>query len=91
MNRLSTPHCARRLGPQGALLLLLAALPGAAPAQTPAAAPPATTRAAPAPQTPPIPAKKEAAIGEVVTQAMLAGDKRLDRVISLDVISVPLD
>jgi len=90
VNRLSSSRRVPRPRPQAALLLfLLTALPGAALAQKPVAAAPAPAPSL-APMTPPAPVKKEAAVGERVTQEMLAGDKRLDRLVSLDVISVPL-
>ena len=75
MNRLPSPRTVPRPCPQAALFLLLAALPGAALAQKPVPAPPAVTPAAP-----PALTQKE----------MLDRDSRLDRPISLDVISVPL-
>ena len=79
MNRLSFPCPAGRQGRTAALfLLLLAAFPGATLAQKPAPAPPPAL-VTPA-VTPPALTQKQ----------MLDGDSRLDRVISLDVISVPL-
>ena len=78
MNRLPF-HCpALRPCRPAALFLLLAALPGAAFAQKAAAPLPAASF--PAPAAPPAPSP----------QAMLAGDSRLDRPVSLDLISVPL-
>ena len=78
MNRLPFRCPALRPRPLAALFLLLAALPAAAFAQKPAAPPPAASF--PAPAAPPAPSQ----------QAMLAGDSRLDRPVSLDLISVPL-
>ncbi len=73
---------ARRPRPPAALFLLLAALPSAALAQKPVAKTPTPTPPASFPATagPPAPSQK----------AMLAGDSRLDRPVSLDLISVPL-
>ena len=84
MNRLSTCRQARHPRSQAVLfLLLLGALPGGAVAQKPVATPPAATPALPSPAlvTPPALSQKE----------MLAQDTRLDRPITLDVISVPLN
>ncbi len=89
MNRLSSHRTALWYCPQAALFLLLAALPGAAPAQKPAAPPPAVTPAASSPAPGPSLAlsQKEA----LSQKQMLDADKRLDRPVTLDVISVPLD
>lgn len=62
-------------------LLLFAALPGGALAQKPAAVVPPVPSPVSVPVPPPVLSQKE----------MLAQDSRLDRVLSLDVISVPLD
>ena len=78
MNRLPSPRPVPRPCPLAALFLLLIALPSAAFAQKTAAPPPAASF--PAPAAPPAPSQK----------ALLDGDSRLDRLISLDVISVPL-
>ncbi len=87
VNRLSS-HCPvpRPCRQAMLLLFLLAGLPVATVAQKPAT-PPAVTPAAPspAPVTPP------ALTAPVLTQKqMLDGDTRLDRPVTLDVISVPL-
>ncbi len=87
MNRPSA-HIPRWLRPQTALfLLLLVACPGPALAQKTAAPPamvtPPAAPAPPAPATLPPPA--------LTQKEMLAQDARLDRPISLDVISVPLN
>ena len=76
------PHCATsRPRPRVALLLLfLAALPGVAFAQKSAALPPTVA------STPP-----SAALPALTQKQMLDGDSRLDRFVSLDVISVPLN
>ncbi len=88
MNRLSFRRQARSPRPPAALVLfLLAALPSAALAQKPVEVPavvvPPPPPAAPSPvlAVPPALSQKE----------MLAQDSRLDRPISLDVISVPLN
>ena len=88
MNRLSFHRQARPpRHPAALVLLLLAALPGAALAQKPAAVP-----AVVAPSRPSVTPSPAPAVPPVLTQKeMLAQDNRLDRVISLDVISVPLD
>ena len=80
MNRLSF-HCpAHKPCRTAALLVLLfAAFPGTAFAQKTAPAPPAAA-SFPDPVTPPAPSQK----------VMLAQDSRLDRAVTLDVISVPL-
>jgi len=90
VNRLPSRRPARRPGPQAVLfLLLLAALPGAAFTQKRAAPPPVAT-----PDTPSPDAGPSLALGqkEALSQKqMLDADKRLNRLISLDVISVPLN
>gem|GEM_PF-1946803 len=86
MNRLSFLCPARRsCRPAALFLFFLAVLPGTAFAQKPVATPPAVTYGVQA--TPNLRPTQEGA----VTQEMLAQDSRLDRLISLDVISVPLN
>ena len=86
MNRLLFLCPARRsCRPAALFLFFLAVLPGTAFAQKPVATPPAVTYGVQA--TPNLRPTQEGA----VTQEMLAQDSRLDRLISLDVISVPLN
>jgi len=82
VNRLSPPrHASRRCRQAALTIFLLAFFPVAAFAQKPVAAPHATAAASfPDPAPPPDPNQKQ----------MLAQDSRLDRPISLDIISVPL-
>ena len=75
MNRLSL----RRPRPQAALFLLLAVLPGTAHAQKPVSV------------TPPVLSSPPAETSPLGQKQMLDGDARLDRSISLDAISVPLN
>jgi len=89
MNKFSFPSPVLRPGPQVALLILISALPGPTLAQKTTAALPAVTAAASSPASGPSLAlsPKEA----LAQKQMLADDKRLDRPVTLDVISVPLD
>ncbi len=80
MNRLSSSRRVPRFYVRAAVLLL-AALPGPTLAQKPAAAPPAASESSLALS------PKEA----LAQKQMLDADARLDRLVSLDVISVPLD
>jgi len=88
VNRLSFPRSALWPCWQATLLLLLVGLSGAARAQKPTDAPPADTPTATShsSESSLAPDQKEA----LSQKQMLAQDKRLDRLISLDVISVPL-
>ena len=79
MNRLSFLYPTRRPCRTAALFLLFA-LPGAAFAQKPVPAPPTAAASFPDPVTPPAPSQK----------VMLMQDSRLDRPVTLDIISVPL-
>ncbi len=85
MNKFPFPGLALRPGPQAALLALIAALPGPALAQKLVPPPPAVPSPASAPS---LGLGQKEALSQ---KQMLADDKRLDRLISLDVISVPLD
>lgn len=81
MNRLSLLYPAHKPCRMAALLVLLfAAFPGTAFAQKTAPAPPPAAAPFPDLVTPPAPSQK----------VMLAQDSRLDRAVTLDVISVPL-
>ncbi len=89
MNRPSSSRHALWPCPWAVALLLLAALPVSTLAQKPAAPPPAVTPAAPSPTSgPSLGLSQKEALSQ---KQMLDADKRLDRLISLDVISVPLD
>ena len=88
MNRPSSSRHAPRLCPWAALLLL-AAMPGPARAQKPAAPPPAIALAAPSPASgPSLALSQKDALSQ---KKMMDADARLDRLISLGVISVPLN
>ena len=80
MNRLSFLYPTRRPCRTAALFLLFAAVSSTALAQKPAPARPTAAVPFPDPVTPPAPSQK----------VMLTQDSRLDRVLSLDLISVPL-
>ena len=92
MNKLSSPRPAHQTCPQAMFFLcLLAVLPGTAFAQNLAAAPLAVTPAAPSSVTPAAPSPAPLTSSVLTQKQMLDGDTRLDRLITLDVISVPLD